>query len=196
MYKLCKTERSAQRQRKIEAVFLSLMAQKDYDQISVTEICEAMDMPRKAFYRYFDSKEDALQALIDHTLSDFQKTQPTLTGKRPRSLVGELEQFFIFWQAHQVMLDTLDRNQLTGTLMQRCVDFPTKDEGLCTKFLPDDEEWARPHIIQFAASGLHSLMLRWYRTGFEMDTKSMAALAARMLHRPLFPSLESIGFSK
>ena len=195
MYKLCKTERSAQRQRKIEEALLTLMTQENYADISVTGICEAMEMPRKAFYRYFDSKEDALQALIDHTLIDFEKKTPALGGGK-RSLSHELEQFFIFWQEKRVLMDTLDRNGLMGRLLDTCVSYPVKDGALLAKFLASDEEWMRPHIIKFTASGLFTLMLEWYREGYACDTKRMAELACRMLREPLFPTLGALGFTK
>ena len=70
MYKQCKTERSAKRQREIELAFLNLMETTAYEDISVTLLCQSIDIPRKAFYRYFDTKEDALHALIDHTLNE------------------------------------------------------------------------------------------------------------------------------
>lgn len=38
---------------------------------TIMELCSWLDIPRKAFYRYFSSKEGALYALIDHTLMDF-----------------------------------------------------------------------------------------------------------------------------
>ena len=71
MYKLCKTEQSATRQRAIENRLFDLLKQKSYEDITVTELCLEMSMPRKAFYRYFDSKEDTLCGLIDHTMSDY-----------------------------------------------------------------------------------------------------------------------------
>ena len=46
MYKLCKTERSAKRQREIEHALLDLMTERHYETISVTELCEKMVMPR------------------------------------------------------------------------------------------------------------------------------------------------------
>ena len=71
MYKLCKTEQSAKRQREIENCLFEIMKGKHYEEITITEICERMSMPRKAFYRYFDSKEDALSALIDHSMAEY-----------------------------------------------------------------------------------------------------------------------------
>ncbi len=65
MYKKCKTLQSAQRQQHIIETLISLMQTNTYDEISVSTLCEHAEIPRKTFYRYFDSKEDLLQATLD-----------------------------------------------------------------------------------------------------------------------------------
>ena len=70
MYKLCKTEQSAQRQRQLEEGLLELMRLRPYDEISVVDLCEYLQIPRKSFYRYFSNKDGALFALLDHTLME------------------------------------------------------------------------------------------------------------------------------
>ena len=72
MYKLCKTEQSANRQRQLEQGLLSMMAETQYDQISVSDLCTYLQVPRKSFYRYFTSKDGALHALVDHTLMEYE----------------------------------------------------------------------------------------------------------------------------
>ena len=69
MYKLCKTEETVKRQREIELGLFSMLKTVRFDNLSITELCEKIQIPRKAFYRYFDSKEDALCALILYFLS-------------------------------------------------------------------------------------------------------------------------------
>ncbi len=197
MYKLCKTERSAKRQREIEQALFDLMTQQHYEDITVTKLCASIVMPRKAFYRYFDSKDDALLALIEHTMLDYQREYGNnYSPIFPRSLRTELAQFFAFWKKRRLLLETLDRNHLTGVLMQCILKFPIQDPSLTEKFLPHDSEWARPHIFGFAISGLSTMMIEWYRNGFETDIDRMATLACRMLTRPLFPDLDALGFIK
>ena len=60
MYKICQTEQSARRQRELEQGLLQLMLRKNYEDISVSDLCEHMALPRKSFYRYFSSKDGAL----------------------------------------------------------------------------------------------------------------------------------------
>ena len=51
MYKKCQTERTAIRQQEMEQGLLRLMLKKHYDEISVTDLCQELQIPRKAFYR-------------------------------------------------------------------------------------------------------------------------------------------------
>ncbi len=192
MYKLCKTEKTAKRQRAIEQKMLELMKQKPYENITVTELCEAMEMPRKAFYRYFDSKESTLKGLIEHTLAEFIGSD---RGDGPRSIQKELEQFFVFWYERRDLLSVLDKNGLFGMIMDSSVSFPINNIVTLGRLLPDDDEFARRHIFRFAIGGLISIMLDWYRDGFRKSVPDMARLAARILTKPPFPNLDLLGMS-
>lgn len=200
MYKLCKTEESSRRQREIEGYLLSLMTVKNFEDISVMDICLGMNMPRKAFYRYFDNKDGALHALIDHTLMDFEPFNEAYERGRGKStarrqLKGELERFFVFWTLPEkkALLDGLEKSNLTGLLIQSSVDFSNSSFVNPAKFLPDESEWMRTELLQFAICGLMSITLSWYRGGFAESTSDMAAAAARMFSRPLFPDLGKLG---
>ena len=56
MYKLCKTEQSAQRQRSLEEGLLPAMKTKRYEEITISDLCSQMEIPRKSFYRYFPAR--------------------------------------------------------------------------------------------------------------------------------------------
>ncbi len=193
MYKLCKTERSARRQREIENALLELMKVQHYDTISVTALCDKLDMPRKAFYRYFDGKEDALQALLEHTMAEYAASAPAVDAEGRRSLKRELQQFFAFWREHRTLLDALKHSGLLSKVVQTSMDFPIRDMVSLSKFLPGETEWSRPHIFKFAVCGLITMVLGWYQSDFSATDAEMAALGCRMLAHPLFPNLESVG---
>ena len=193
MYKLCKTEQSVKRQREIENCLLKILLTKNFEEITITELCEKMNMPRKAFYRYFDSKEDALSALIDHTMSEYKGFVVDKSGESNRSLTAELEEYFIFWYGKRELLAALDRSNLIGNLIERTINYPVGDRISLAKFLPDDEMKVRERIFKFAFSGLVYTMISWYRDGFNVSTAEMAKTACRMFREPLFPKLEELG---
>ena len=189
MYKTCKTEVSAARQREIESRLLELMTVKRYEDITITELSELMNMPRKAFYRYFDSKDDALYALIDHTMAEYAGFNVDRSGEKHRSLRRELEEYFKFWMQRKPLLDALDRSGLVGTLIERNISFPVGERIALMKFLPEADRELSDAIFKFAFSGLVYTMITWYRDGFKTSTHDMARAACRLLSEPLFPIL-------
>ena len=194
MYKLCKTESATKRQRDVEECFLDLLKQKNYEDITVTELSEKMNMPRKAFYRYFDSKEDALYALIDHKMLDYDAFAEKKEAGKPRSLTSELEDYFRFWMGKRDLLSALDKSSLMGILIERTVNFPIGERVSIAKFLPAEKDEVGRKILKFAFVGLVYTMIEWYRSDFNTPPREMAKLACRMLKVPLFPSLSDIGF--
>jgi AcrR family transcriptional regulator len=139
MYKLCKTEQSAKRQREIESALLEIMSKKSYNEITITELCERLDMPRKTFYRYFESKDDALYALIEHTMTEYSGFTIS-SGEGVRTLKKEIEKYYAFWLDHKILLDALYKNNMLEKIIEVSLNFPINDMVSIKKFLPDDSE--------------------------------------------------------
>ncbi len=193
MYKLCKTEESSKRQRQIESVLLNLMREKRYDDISVSEICERANMPRKSFYRYFDGKEGAMQSLIMHTMTDFHSFTMYFEKKEKRTLQGEFEEFFLFWKEKREFLEAFDKSQLIGLLVENATNYSMSEFVNIRKFLSDGDEREKIHVFQFAICGLMTLTIDWYRSGFAESVPEIARVAARLISKPLFADLDKLG---
>ncbi|MBO5305504.1 MAG: TetR/AcrR family transcriptional regulator [Clostridia bacterium] len=192
MYKLCKTEQSTKRQRDIEDCLLSLLEEKHYDDITITELCERFGMPRKAFYRYFDSKDGALYALIEHTYLTYGGFTPE-GSKKKRTLREEMSGFFTFWYQKKSFLDAMNRSGLLPKVIEISLSFPINDYLIISKFLPHQTPWEREQIFKFTAGGLLILVMDWYKSGFKADIASMAAVAEKILESQLFSRLDDIG---
>jgi len=193
MYKICSTEQSRQRQRQIENALLELLLTEKYEDITITELCTRLKMPRKAFYRYFESKESALIGMLEHTIAEYQQGNTESIADDDRSLQRELEGFFVFWQERKHILDAVERNSLTGYLIELSVDFPVKNIVSLEKFLPKESDEMRTLIFRFAIGGLVFTMLEWYRDGFRQSVPEVARRASRILSKPLFPNLSELG---
>ncbi len=192
MYKLCKTEQSAARQRQLEQGLLEVMKQKRYDEISISDLCDRMEIPRKSFYRYFTGKDGALQALIDHTLMEFADYTEAYRQGKLRTIQLDLESFFQFWVQRKDLLDVLARSGRSGILVNRAVAFALTDDVLPIRFLPDEDRTMQQHITMFGVCGLMSMVLNWHDTGYAIPAQEMARVAVRMISRPLFPGVESL----
>lgn len=190
MYKLCKTEQSAQRQRQLEEGLLRAMSTVRYEEITVSDLCRQMEIPRKSFYRYFTSKDGALHALIDHTLMEFEGAVDAdvyVPGEK-RSLTRDLERFFRFWQNRKTLLDALERSDMSGILIKRAIDYALTEVVFPGRFLPGESRQTQNHVVMFGVCGLMSMMLQWHKSGFEESLQDLARVAARLLTQPLFPA--------
>ncbi len=188
MYKQCRTEQSAARQRVLLEGLLDAMLQQHYDEITVSSLCEQMQVPRKSFYRYFSSKEGALHALIDHALLDFESFTAAHT-RNIDSVQEEMEQMFAYWRHKKKLLDALAKSGLSGVLVNRAIGHSVFETMRSRRFLPVDEQQAQEYITLFAVSGFMSMVIQWHHEGYPQSVQKMAQIAIRLVTQPMAPNL-------
>ena len=188
MYKLCKSEQSAARQRQLEQGLLKAMMTQPYEDISISDLCEQMKIPRKSFYRYFSNKDGALFALLDHTLMEFEQSPHAFDGARENKAVHDLERFFLFWYEQRDLLDALLRNRLSGMLVERATGHALH-EHLFPKYLMGKDESSQHLALTFAICGLLSMVMQWHMNDFAESPEQMATIATMMLTKPLISQI-------
>lgn len=161
MYKLCKTEQSAQRQRDFELALLRLMEQKNYYKITITDLCKEMGAPRKAFYRYFDSIDDVLDALLDYEYLESMK-----------EVVNQIyEPFFLYWSNNRRLLDVLEKYGLSPRLISRA------GQMVLLKYLDSAKDLSLKEMqkISFSSSEV-TLMILWHHSGMKQSPREMSSV--------------------
>ena len=186
MYKLCKTEQSALRQRQIEDALLAQMTVRRYEDITVSDLCQKLAIPRKAFYRYFDGKEGALFALLDHRLMEYGSGGEENRELRIFHIGLDLEWFFRFWLGQKILLDALERSGISGILVERSIRNSQEAQAFDT---PAESREYVNQATAFIVCGLMSMVLQWHLSGYEKSVEEMAALARSLLGNPLVPEL-------
>lgn len=184
MYKLCKTEQSAARQRQLEQGLLQAMQTKRYEDISISELCDRLGVPRKSFYRYFSGKDGALAALLDHTLIEFSQSIPLSNKVRHNTAIGELERYFRFWQERKPLMDALQRSGLSGMLVVRSTNHAIQ-ERMMPRYLQGLPVNVQELAMTFCVCGLLSMVIQWHHRGYQESVDEMAKIAAMMLTKPL-----------
>ena len=191
MYKLCKTDQSARRQRELELGLMEMMKTQRFEDISISELCTGLQVPRKTFYRYFDSKDGCLFGLIDHTLLSYEGFNYAYLASGKRTLQRELEQFFLFWHENKDFLDVLRASGLSGMLIERAISFALTDTVMPRRFLPDDPETMKKHITMFGVCGLMSMVMNWHKAGYDLSASDMADIAVQLLTKPIFSEMKT-----
>lgn len=64
-------------ERDIEAVFIQLVTKKNFDKITVKDICTGAFIGRSTFYRYYEDKYDLLKSLVDKYTQIFDELLQT-----------------------------------------------------------------------------------------------------------------------
>lgn len=182
MYKLCKTEQSVLRQRELEEGLLQAMLREPYESISVSELCDALGVPRKSFYRYFSGKDGCLQALLDHRIMGYQEGAGKGNPVSFRGFSLDLDYFFYYWLTQQDLLHALHRNGLGGILVERTL-FHSQEAKIFADGM-HDAEYVR-QVTAFVVCGIMSLVLRWYADGYRQTPAEMANMTREILLNPL-----------
>lgn len=185
MYKQCQTEASAQRQRELEQGLLRIMLKKQYDQITVSDLCQEIGVPRKSFYRYFSGKDGALYALIDHALMDYDMYTASPKLGREVTPTDYMEGVFSYWIQHKDLLDALKKSNFSGLLIQRAMEY-SNDMDTIPRFLQIADRRLREYGTMFMVCGLMTMIVQWHHDGFYKSAEEMAELAMQLLTRPLF----------
>jgi len=182
MYKICKSEQSALRQRELENGLLEVMHSHNYEDISVSDLCDHLQIPRKSFYRYFANKDGAFYALLDHTLEACNHTiDPHSTMEHA------IRQYFSFWMDHAALLDALERSNLSGKLVERTYEFAMKEQGFVDRMLRRFPCSDKSTIVIFLSTGLISTVLNWYHSGCRVPLEQIAHTITSLLSQPIFP---------
>lgn len=185
MYKQCRTEQSAARQRQLEQGLLQVMLKRQYEEISVSDLCAEIGVPRKAFYRYFSGKDGALFSMIDRALMDFEILSTSRELFEPETPRDYMEQVFVYWTEHQELLDALKKSNLSGLLIQRALDF-SRNIDTIPRFMLITDRRLREYGTMFMVCGLMTMIVQWHDDGFSKSTSEMAELTMQLLTQPLF----------
>ncbi|MBQ3559652.1 MAG: TetR/AcrR family transcriptional regulator [Agathobacter sp.] len=188
MYKLCKIEKSANRQREVENMLMYMMEKQEFSKIKVSELCEKAKIPRKSFYVYFESKEDVLHALLEHTICDFDYYDMN-TNHIHTHTYCELKRFFAFWKGRNVLLSGLLRSDLSGLLVMKMTEHTICDERNIPFIHWEDEKKKSEIALKYAISGLMSMVVEWHKGDYLQTVDEMAEIATTLLTSNYFKNI-------
>lgn len=177
MYRKCVTEASAWHQKQVCDALLELMQKTSFEDITVTALCQSAGISRRIFYHLFNSKTDALHALLDHTIM--------ASGSWETEIRDTALRLFLFWKDQKPLLDALQANQLSGLLLERMIESVMREEYDLRYWLKRNGWEKERDLIVFHLSGVMGLVYRWYYSGFRESPEEMAALLRKIMTVPL-----------
>lgn len=181
MYTLCTTEKTALQQKQFEQVFLHMLLEEDYDNITVSDLCRRAGLSRKIFYRLFEKKADVILSMIDraHMESDSYVPDPSVGP-------GELHRFLAYWRHKKDLLDALLKNHNSSLLTDRAIRFALREMSSPVRDFGTDEIRGSYESIVFYMSGMFSLLLVWHAQGYKQSIDEMSKILMDLLTNPAF----------
>lgn len=172
MYKKCKTLQASQRQQHMIETLIKLMQFHTFEEITISELCKHAQVPRKSFYRYFDSKDDLLTAAFDSIQHAYNRY--TVSRRHPQATIREdLELFFSFWKTYSSFLQATRNSKMSSLFVESEVNrvFNERKGDRLTAC--------------FAITGLYRVLLEWAYQGFQESPKEMARRTEKLFTAPL-----------
>ncbi len=169
MYKICTGERSANRQRDFQNCLLDIMKSESYSKASVALLCSKIGVSRNTFYKYFDSLNDVLDAIIDEELN----LSWLLMEGNP-----QIEAYFDYWRGQKAFLDLLVENGMLFKLVERSYTI-----GF-VNYEPEDYAKSHGEMITLLGGTICSVCL-WYMDGMKQSSKEMAQSVNRAFRSQL-----------
>jgi AcrR family transcriptional regulator len=168
----------ARRTRKwLQDALLSLMREKPFRDIQVTEIVDRAEVSRAAFYLHFRSKEELLFSHVDGVFEAFHLE---LAGEVAAGRV-DLRRFttllFEYWERYAPTLRLVIEADMQQVLLERLRGYvettmATLDAG--TGAAPDPR--THSYVVDFVAGGSYLLLTRWIASGMPTPAEEMGLL--------------------
>lgn len=183
MYKNCKKNHAKLRQQHIVQTFNSLLVKYPLNEITITMLCQHAGIPRKAFYRYFDSIYDLLDCWADTIFHELIENIQLPKNLETIEIQKTFYQFFLFWEERKHIVHAIRNNQLSNQFFMRMMNsFFAMAQELNENNIEEELLSIRLQII---IPSLISLLYIWDNQKYSLSAKELAKLAYTVMSKPL-----------
>lgn len=175
-----KTDRRVRRTRTLlsNALF-SLLEVKNYQDISVKELCDAADVNRGTFYLHYKDIYDMVDQIEQDILAQFEELisnhAPASLDANPNPLIYDIFQFAM--DNRTLYASLLGKNGDISFLLKIKKLFRERLMELYASTFPQEELTRFEYFYHFAASGCIGLIEHWLHSEDPQSPEEMAALA-------------------
>ena len=187
----CEDRRITRSKKALRDAIVALLEEREFDDITVNDLCERADLNRGTFYNHFRDQDDLLATLENEVIADldhFQEQMQDLTvpylwthktKKRPLPLLVELYDYLreqgdflhaVLGPGGDVRFAPRLRDSVCTNLIQSI---------LHERYRNDPEPFVR-YYVAFFASAYMGVIMRWIETGMQESSEDMALIAVRL----------------
>lgn len=134
---------------------LKILERAPYENITVTRVAEAADLPKRYFFQCFESKDQVLCHALDQKLEMFAAK----TGKRTfTDICSAVRLLFSFFKEERHTMRLYITNGQVAIIRDRCHAFLMKESQFECNLDGVDEEEERRYALYFIVNGIVGLL--------------------------------------
>ena len=163
----------------IATALFKLMKDKNYEDITITDIAKKAGVSRVTYYRNYNSKEDIITQYVDELGYQFhQKTKHLDLTKDTHTCVLT---FFRYWRKQEEFLLSLQQANLSYIMLEHI----KKSIHQFTKTA--HQKYEAFHYV----GSMHTILFEWIKGGTKESPEEMAEIICSLYHIPSPLLLES-----
>ena len=165
----------------IVKAFMSLLSEKDFDDIGIKEIMAQASLSRQTFYQIFDSKEEILQFYLDSIFSDFMEE---LKKNDVACLCDTAKVFFSFFENYRECLSLIIKKGKSAVILEKCREYLYKYNESKTILPGISDSTEREYALTFVVSGMVAMLENWLNKEEQtLSSSQMADLVCKITKR-------------
>ena len=177
MSKIVSTDLRSRRTRKwLQQALLSLMKEKSFRAIQITEIADRAEVSRPAFYLHFHSKEELLFSHVDSVFEEFHTAFSDELGAGNINLQKICILVFQYWEKHADILQMVIEAETQQILLQRLREHTSV---MLTELVGSGrkrDQQRLEFIVDYVTGGIYMLLTEWITRGRPASVEQMGNL--------------------
>lgn len=154
---------------------LKLIENKEYSEITITELTEKADIARQTFYRNYNSMDDILLSKMDEILDEYlTKVQKDLSAKKDPYWNFEVNQLVYLWQQNEEIFKALQKAGLSFKALEKLSEFFTLFHMKIQNIQKLDER--HQYLVYYLAGGVFMVLNKWFENDMNTSPELLTEL--------------------
>ncbi len=147
------------------------LAEKPFEEISVSDICTNASLARKTFYNNFGSKESVIEHIAEKLLNVYNKM---IAEEKASSLKEMAYLYFCFGEKYKKVLSVFIKNNLFYLFVKQFDELlPTINTLLFGDKINEMGDENLKYVFAFNSAGVNRLLQIWIENGLEKTSREM-----------------------
>jgi AcrR family transcriptional regulator len=161
----------------IQEAFHDLILEKDYEKITVKELCERARINKKTFYTYYETLDDLLLEMQSSIAAEYQNRIRGLSLKDMNQLVRE---FFLFSEEQGPFYEKITCGGSYAGIRQKMIGKVMSGSDMYEE-LKDLPEHEKEIVKAFVTDSLLGTYSQWIASGKKLSIERIISLTAELI---------------